>query len=259
MQKIELEEYARILCLAKSEYSYPCVTCFDFDAFLQGASPVAYRRKHGNMLEVEELIKRQLVSHDLEEVKDGLSNVLFWGFATFPLVWRKNVREFRRDVSYEQLKDLSVLIARLESFDHREMTVKGVGNVGHYFMLLHYIPSLNMPKFSQMSFTSKLLMFLSPSTNPVLDSRIAEFAIDMGIPPVSNIKIQNKTMKLNKFNRRIYGEWSSWCIDVARQVNELPSSPCRDLRAVDVERAVFYCIDADRDAAVKLLLGPTPK
>ena len=240
MQKIELEEYARILCRAKSEYSYPSVTCFDFDAFLQGASPVTYIRKHGNMLEVEELIKRQLVSHDLEEVKDGLSNVLFWGFASQPGRQKDRVGKFRSEVPQQKLECFRKLVAN--------ETYVGLWN----------LKKIGLPQFTQMSFTSKLLMFLSPSTNPVLDLKIGRSAKEQNVPPLSNLTIRT-SMPLSQHNVRIYGEWSSWCIDVARQVNELPSSPCRDLRAVDVERAVFHCIDADRDAAVKLLLGPTPK
>ncbi len=65
-----MEKYAKALCDAVAGYSYPKVT-YDFENNRE-----AY---HENMRQVEETIKSQLLSKNLEEVKDGLSNVLYWG------------------------------------------------------------------------------------------------------------------------------------------------------------------------------------
>ena len=54
-------------------------------------------KRHASMKDVESLIHGQLVSNDREVVKVGLSNVVFWGFASQG-IQEYRVRKFRKDV-----------------------------------------------------------------------------------------------------------------------------------------------------------------
>ena len=63
-----MEKYAKVLCDAVEAYKYPTVT-YDF----QNHREVC----HQNMGQVEKKIQAQLFNSNPEDVKDGLSNVLY--------------------------------------------------------------------------------------------------------------------------------------------------------------------------------------
>ena len=255
MRQLKLDEYARRLCAAKNAYNYPKITCYDFNSFLQKKKLSLYETQHQNMLDVEELIRGQLLSQDIEVVKDGLSNVLYWGYASQrgPCVKRegryKGGRQynriciFRRDVTREHI---SALIDSLES---------------SACISLSDIKRVGMPEFTQMPFVSKLAMFISPASNPVLDNNIARFAQKQKIPPLRYLTI-GTTVSLSKPNMEIYDKWALWCREIAEVVNNIPSASCKDLRPVDVERAIFCRIPSKKDKnkditeARMLLAGP---
>ena len=67
---LPLPEYADVLCKALWCFSFPKVT-FDFRN--------SQRTQHENMRGVEECIGALLSHEDQVDVKDGLSNVLYWG------------------------------------------------------------------------------------------------------------------------------------------------------------------------------------
>ena len=69
-------DYASALCAAIREYDFPTVTC-DFDA---GEKEI----RHADMGGVEDRIRGLLISSSRKQVKDGLSNVLYWGYANSP-------------------------------------------------------------------------------------------------------------------------------------------------------------------------------
>ncbi|SPD71946.1 hypothetical protein PITCH_A1110001 [uncultured Desulfobacterium sp.] len=74
-------------------YAFPCA-CYDF----KKNCPLDMQ----DMKEVEEFISSDLRSGDAALVKNGLSNVLYWGFAQ--IGYRDNrVRTFRETVSKEKL------------------------------------------------------------------------------------------------------------------------------------------------------------
>ena len=73
IQQYSMEKYAKKLCDAVEAYDYPVVT-YDF----QNGREVC----HENMCQVEEKIQTQLLSEDPEEVRNGLSNVIYWGYAS---------------------------------------------------------------------------------------------------------------------------------------------------------------------------------
>ena len=89
MPKLSLPEYAALLCEALRRYDFPAVTCkFTTDGNLK-----PYR--HDSMLSVENHIGTLLRSADRSEIKDGLSNVLYWGWARKPMLGKHKVENFR--------------------------------------------------------------------------------------------------------------------------------------------------------------------
>ena len=251
MRQLNLDEYARRLCAAKEAYDYSAVTCFDFDAFLQlkGRNILKkkelYEKDHqNNMLEVEELIRGQLLSQDTEVVKDGLSNVLFWGYATQG-IQQTRVRRFREGVTDSQVDQF-----------------KGVaGSLCH--IGLYDIQRIKMPEYSRVAFMSKLLMFLYPDKYPVLDNQIADFGKKFNIIGLNELKTTTDTsIRLTDKTRERYVQWALWCRQIAETINSNLSSPCKGLRAVDVERAIYRRIpnkrnkNQDTTEARLLLAGP---
>ena len=62
----------------------------------------------GSICDVECFVRLQLLSQDLGEVRDGLSNVLYWGF--YNAGYRDcRVEDFRQRVTLAKLRDASDL------------------------------------------------------------------------------------------------------------------------------------------------------
>lgn len=214
-----MADYTARLCEAINSYDYPAVTC-DFEPSRAELARPHYR---GSMSIVEGHIGRLLRSGDPQDVKDGLSNVIYWGWAQTAL-GASRVRRFREGVAAGD--------ARLKNFTQ---LVEGNGTPG-----LVALRKLRLPHFSQASFTTKILMFLDPGRYPVLDLRIAnEFAGRGAFPPLRDLRFRRNGIPITLHNQDSYGRWACWCKDVANRVNREPTSPRTDLRAVDVERALF--------------------
>ena len=109
------------------------------------------------MRELEAAIGAQLKSSDTVKVKDGLSNVLYWGYYNDGRRDYK-VKRFRSKVTEEQLG------CGIQIFND----VCGPG--------LTEIRDWILPIFSNMSFISKLRMFLDPTRYVTLDLKLAEIA-----------------------------------------------------------------------------------
>ena len=60
------------LAAAVREYDFPCVV-FDFNG--------GEECRLASMVEVETAIRSQLLASGMASIKDGLSNVLYWGYA----------------------------------------------------------------------------------------------------------------------------------------------------------------------------------
>ena len=191
MQQLELDEYARRLCAAKKAYDYPAVTCADFTTLRE--------KGYASMSEVEELIQDQLLSQDRKVVKDGLSNVIFWGYASTRNLQKRAVSYFRENVTDANLKEFKDVAG-----NPKIINLISIKNIG-------------MPIFSQMSLTSKLLMFLYPNRFPVLDGKLARFAKKHDCPILKDITISGTSIPLEKNkvfledNIEIYKGWTSWC------------------------------------------------
>ena len=246
-----MKEYANRLCDGVEAYEYPAVT-YDFpvpddNSILYHPSneknPYEYifesARKgcHLDMSRVETLIRCQLLSGNLLDVKNGLSNVLYWGYAT------QGIQAFRVGGFREQIGDDQLL-----KFSDKVKTLRGPGLVD--------IERIEMPEFSRMPFVSKIRMFLDPDSYPVLDTQIAKITKLAHFPPFEPVGIQAIIGGIGPTSERRYASWASWCREVAKAVNAYPHSPTKGLRAVDIERAIYQIAKSDKEKAKRLLQGP---
>jgi hypothetical protein len=133
-------------------YNFPAVT-FDFAGNRE--------RVHAGMRELERAIHGDLVSADLNRVLDGLSNVLYWGYARMGIRDHR-VEAFRRSVTGAQLQASRATFASL---------------TGPGLRALH---RMGLPQFSQVSFLSKVRMFLDPTLYVTLDKKLAKLRAAAG-------------------------------------------------------------------------------
>ena len=227
-------DYASALCAAIREYRFPPVT-FDFEA--------GEETRHADMRGVEDRIRGLLTAPSRQQVKEGLANVLYWGYANSPGRRDHKVGEFQRGVTCDQLDRFAEIVA----------CTPPPGPVR--------IKKIGLPQFSGMSFITKIMMFLDPTGHPVLDMKIAEaFSQSSDFPPLEGLvfrKGADTTIRVTRMNECVYRKWASWCRDIAECVNTGSGSSCADVRAVDVERALFTLADSDRGfEAWRLLRGP---
>ena len=237
-----MDDYGALLCKALRGYSFPPVT-FDFESERERRHGVEVR-PHEAMRGVEQCVGELLRSPDARTVRDGLSNVLYWGFAQQPGLQRTRAHRFRDRI---QPSD-----PRLDGFMNFVSSMTSQAAAEQLIALRR----LRLSQFSQMSFTTKILMFLDPNRFPVLDLKIGRAAKQSGFPVMRGLKIF-AGIPITKASAACYERWACWCQGVAAKVNGRPGAPCRDLRAVDVERAVFWLADLGRtDDARRLFAGP---
>ena len=233
-------EYAASLREAVEGYDYPSVV-YDF----RKESETCYE----DMLGVEECIGGLLRSRAPERIRDGLSNVLYWGYARQPRRRDAKVRDFRdaTPVGDPRLGRFAELVG---SMGERPRPEAGGSE-------LLGLRSLRLRQLGQMSFATKILMFLDPRF-PVLDLKVAKAFANGGFAPLSELRFDKGGIRITRINMMVYECWARWCQEIARLTNEEPPSPRRGLRAVDVERALFTIADRPdhRDRACKLLDGP---
>ena len=136
MATLPLRDYAALLCRAVGSYEFPAVTC----GFEQDGIEVAEASCRESMAIVEKHIGKLLRSQNPHDVRNGLSNVIYWGWARHPGLARAKVRMFRDVVSNanNQLSQFAQLVR------------------GRDAPSLFAIKRLKIPYFSQMSFTTKV-------------------------------------------------------------------------------------------------------
>ena len=199
---------------AISYYSFPTV-CYDFKNGVLAPQP--------DMRSVEEYIGNDLRSGDLELVKNGLSNVLFWGYAQ--IGYRdKRVTKFRNEVTVGKLHDAARLFSEIQ----------GDG--------LLEIKRLGLPQFSGMSFISKVRMFLNPGSYVILDRQILKMNDFTSNTVLSQISFGEKEtqIRISKKNVGVYIKWCRKCRSTAELFYE------GRYRAVDIERGFFTLIQDGR-------------
>ena len=230
------DEYAARWCEALHCYSYPPVT-FDFRN--------EQEHRHEDMRGVERRIGKLLRSDDLRDVRDGLSCVLYWGFAQQG-VRDHRVNKFRGLV--ESTADERLARFR-ESVHHMSRTPPSAAE------FLVALGQLQLPQFTQMSFTTKILMFLDPDSYPVLDLTIAKaYANRPDFPPLQGLTIRKTSIPITAGNPTCYEHFACWVQRIAARVNGTSGSPRHDLRAVDVERALFTLASLGQEDKARILL-----
>ena len=245
-----MEDYGALLCKALGRYSFPPVT-FDFESERERRHGVE-ARPHEAMRRVEQCVSDLLRSPDARAVRDGLSNVLYWGWAQKPGLQRARVHKFR-----DMMKPSDPRVVRFMNFVH-SMPRSSQSAAEQ----LRALEQLKLSQFSQMPFTTKILMFLHPNRFAVLDLKIARVAKQCRFPLMQELKIymsntDSARIPITRANAARYERWVRWCQGIAERVNGITGAPCRDLRAVDVERAVFSLADLGRTGdARRLLTGP---
>ena len=153
IQQYPIDKYAKALCEAVEAYNgsdgYPRVT-YDFEN--EPAYPImrspgkkkwqfeynfrgGFEVPHPDMSGVERLIRCQLRSSNWQEVKQGLLNVVYWGFSGD----QKSLRSSRVGEFYERVTKAQICEFMKKVNDSSEPA-------------LVWIEKLKMPIFSRMSF-----------------------------------------------------------------------------------------------------------
>lgn len=207
------ENQIEILLNAILAYNFPCVY-YDFED--------GYEVSHPSMPPVEEAIKKDLISGNNYNIKNGLSNVLYWGFAQ--VGYRDTrVNTFRNEVRTEQLHKAAILFQDQENIDLME------------------IKNINLPQYSGMSFVSKVAMFLNPDRYVILDKQILKMnrtPLPTLLNEISFGKSETR-IRISKNNIRVYLKWCQKCSEISQiYFNGL-------YRAVDIERGFFTLIKND--------------
>ena len=239
--RLPWREYAALLLEAVRGYDFPRVV-YDFRK--------ATESRCEDMFLVEESIGALLCSSDPGRIRDGLSNVLYWGYARQPRRRDAKVRDFRNATPAGDPR-LHQFAAFVRAMGERPRPAAGRSE-------LLDVKSLMLRQFGQMSFATKILMFLDPRRFPVLDLKVARAFANGGFAPLTDLRFDKGGIRITRGNVRAYECWARWCREIAGLANEEPPSPRRGLRAVDVERALFALADKpdEKDRARKLLEGP---
>lgn len=202
---------------AIKNYSFPSV-CYDFIH----NTPC----RMDNMADLETLIRQELISNDWQRVKDGLSNVLYWGYAQMG-IRDTRVDRFRSKINKNKAHEAASL------FNRRHLPT------------LVEIKSIGLPEFSGVSFVSKIRMFLDPINSATLDFQIMKTQNIRPTPILSQIRIQKTQIPITAHNSDTYEDWCKKMKDIGRQYFG------ENCRAVDIERGLFQLIQCDEieDAA----------
>ena len=105
-----------------------------------------------------------------------------------------------------------------------------------------------------MSFMTKILMFLDPDNYPVLDLKIAKaYANRPKFSPLQGLTVRT-SIPVTAVNRTCYEKFARWARRTATSVNSTSGSLRHDLRAVDVERALFTLAEHGQKDKVRVLL-----
>jgi len=190
-------------------YDYPKVL-FDFRA---GREITCH-----SMRDLEKQVRGCLLSRRLDSVKEGLSNILYWGLAR--VGYREaRIERFRSQVTDEQLRKAQ-----------REFrAIEGTG--------LQLLKRLGLPQFSHMSFLSKVRMFLDPREYVVLDLKLMKMAKSDNPNLFSGIKRYPTYVPVTRQNETVYERWCEACRRLVASYFDGSK-----VFAADVERGIFQIV-----------------
>lgn len=141
------------------------------------------------MPQVESRIRSDLISGAPSLTKDGLSNVLYWGFAQMGGLASVRVDRFRTQISQPQLQAASQLLS------------------GTPRPALHAIASLRLPQFSGVSFVSKVRMFLDPTRSATLDQQIMKIHGVRATTVLAAVRRSKTSIPVSAANSAAYEAW----------------------------------------------------
>ncbi|WP_010424725.1 zinc ribbon domain-containing protein [Anaerophaga thermohalophila] len=172
-----------------------------------------------NYRQLETNIQKKLKSNEPEEIKDGLSNVLFWGYyrTGYGVV---RINRFREKVTIKQLMAFHNLV------------------INNNFSPIN-IKKVRLPEYSGFSFVSKIIMFLNPQNYVILDKKIMQLKDDCNENnPLTNIAYREKDsgIRINKNSQIYYYEWCKLCKKIAKEF-------LNSEYAVDAERGFFKLVE----------------
>ncbi|MFS6938122.1 hypothetical protein [Neisseria animaloris] len=176
-----------------------------------------------NMSDVELRIGSQLRSSDIQEIKFGLANILFWGYAQRLGIRNARVKKFHNQINNEKLTQFKYLVAN--------------GSVP----TIMEIYDLGLPQLSRgMSFATKVLTFLDLDKHCILDTQILKMKQPISIQSKALNEIEKSdkatSIKINPHNANCYEKWCLECQEISvKYFNE-------EFRAVDIERGFFNLI-----------------
>jgi len=191
-------------------YSFPAVY-YDFKCNRVKLEP--------SMLTVENIVGGQLRSLDIDDVKFGLANVLYWGYSQIGYgITRVNI--FLNNITPFKLDAFQGLL------------------VGNKIPRLADVKHIQMPQFSGMSFVSKVLMFLDPVKYCVLDQKIAMLRTQSSPKALNRLVFRPKAtqIRISRNNEAVYDQWRDECLAINSMYFQA------SYRAVDIERGFFELI-----------------
>lgn len=181
-----------------------------------------------DMRVLEEYILRLLRSKNIADVKYGLANVLYWGYANV------GYRDTRVNIFINNTKD-----KQIKSF--QELVLNGT------VPDMITIKKLNLPEFSGMSFVSKIMMFLDPINYCVLDKQVSKLRNPECMKALSHLAFgpYETTIRISQNNQNVYNAWREECRAISAQYYY------NLYRVADVERGFFTLIQTNRLAAAR--------
>jgi hypothetical protein len=216
------------LLAALRGYDFPAVT-YDFARDREVT--------HESMIRVENEIRASLVSESRDAVLDGLSNVLYWGYA------RTGYRQARVQRFRDRVTSDSEQIVRAGALSR---SIEGPS--------LQRIRRLRLPEFSGLSFISKVRMFLDPRNYVVVDRKLLTLRAAAPRTVLSTFTFDARretSIRITAANERSYGDWCMLCRRIAS--THLAGT---GLRAVDMERGIFHLVEVGETAiAAEILAG----
>ena len=206
-------EEAHAIRDAIEHYCYPKVTCSDFNKWRE--------RPHNAMADVERTIRDQLASKEILNIKDGLSNVLYWGHRRAGY-YKKRVENFRKKVTDDALNQARSVFRAL-------CNTKETGILS--------IAQLKLPEFRGISFLSKVRMFLDPENYVTLDLSLLKNL--KSLRRHFDWKENATSIRPTERNEKAYREWARLCHRLAKEI----SLDGKKFSAAEVERGFFYLVD----------------